>query len=109
MTIGLVCGCYSSYAIATPLYVIWKTHEPRFKKLQKKYGADVQRWFLNRLPGTAAPAAAAAGAGAGEAQATAPVAEGAASVTPAMSPHDAAVSPDFGKKKPSRAERKRKK
>ena len=108
MTIGLVCGCYSSYAIATPLYVIWKTHEPRFKKLQKKYGTDVQRWFLNRLPGTAAPAAAAAGAGAGEAQATAPVAEGAASVTPAMSPHDAAVSPDFGKKKPSRAERKKK-
>lgn len=51
MTIGLVCGCYSSYAIATPLYVIWKTHEPRFKKLQKKYGSDIQRWFLNRLPG----------------------------------------------------------
>ena len=60
MTIGLVCGCYSSYAIASPLYVIWKTHEPRFKKLQKKYGADIQRWFLNRLPQAAAGAPAAA-------------------------------------------------
>ena len=107
MTIGLVCGCYSSYAIATPLYVIWKTHEPRFKKLQKKYGNDIQRWFLNRLPGAAVPAAAAAGDAASSVGAGA--SEGAAAVTSAVSPHDAAVSPDFGKKKPSRAERKKKK
>ena len=60
MTVGLVCGCYSSYAIATPIYVMWKTHEPKFAKLQKKYGTDIQRWFLNRLPETV-PAAAAAG------------------------------------------------
>ena len=60
MTVGLVCGCYSSYAIATPIYVMWKTHEPKFAKLQKKYGTDIQRWFLNRLP-EAVPAAAAAG------------------------------------------------
>ena len=109
MTIGLVCGCYSSYAIATPLYVIWKTHEPRFKKLQKKYGNDIQRWFLNRLPGAAVPAAAAAAAGDAASSADAGASEGAASVTSAVSPHDAAVSPDFGKKKPSRAERKGKK
>ena len=66
MTVGLVCGCYSSYAIATPIYVMWKTHEPRFAKLQKKYGTDIQRWFLNRLPqpAAAAPAAATATAGA---------------------------------------------
>lgn len=66
MTVGLVCGCYSSYAIATPIYVMWKTHEPRFAKLQKKYGTDIQRWFLNRLPqpAAAAPAAATAAAGA---------------------------------------------
>ena len=50
MTVGLVCGCYSSYAIATPIYVMWKTREPQFTKLQKKYGTEIQRWFLNRLP-----------------------------------------------------------
>ena len=109
MTIGLVCGCYSSYAIATPLYVIWKTHEPRFKKLQKKYGNDIQRWFLNRLPGAAVPAVAVAAAGDAASSADPGVSEGAAAVTSAVSPHDAAVSPDFGKKKPSRAERKGKK
>lgn len=109
MTIGLVCGCYSSYAIATPLYVIWKTHEPRFKKLQKKYGNDVQRWFLNRLPGAAVPAVAAAAAGDAASSVDAGASEGATAVTSAVSPHDAAVSPDFGKKKPSRAERKGKK
>lgn len=109
MTIGLVCGCYSSYAIATPLYVIWKTHEPRFKKLQKKYGNDIQRWFLNRLPGAAVPAVAAAAAGDATSSVDAGASEGSAAVTSAVSPHDAAVSPDFGKKKPSRAERKGKK
>ena len=69
MTVGLVCGCYSSYAIATPIYVMWKTREPQFAKLQKKYGADIQRWFLNRLPQAAAAAAAAAGAAAEDAAA----------------------------------------
>lgn len=69
MTVGLVCGCYSSYAIATPIYVMWKTHEPRFAKLQKKYGTDIQRWFLNRLPQptAAAPTAATATVGAASA------------------------------------------
>ncbi len=59
MTIGLVTGCYSSIAIATPLYAIWKTREDRFAKLQKKYGIGVQRFFLNKLP-VAAKAEAAA-------------------------------------------------
>lgn len=49
MTIGLVTGCYSSIAIATPLYAIWKTREPKFAKLQKKYGVGVQRFCFNRL------------------------------------------------------------
>lgn len=62
MTVGLVCGCYSSYAIATPIYVMWKTREPQFAKLQKKYGADIQRWFLNRLPQVAAATVAGAAA-----------------------------------------------
>lgn len=59
MAIGLVTGCYSSIAIATPLYAIWKTREDRFAKLQKKYGTGVQRFFLNKLP-VAAKAEAAA-------------------------------------------------
>ena len=67
MTVGLVCGCYSSYAIATPIYVMWKTREPQFAKLQKKYGTDIQRWFLNRLPQAAAATAAAADAVASDA------------------------------------------
>ncbi len=49
MTVGLLAGAYSSYAIATPIYVIWKTREPRNAKLQRKYGPEVVRWFLNRL------------------------------------------------------------
>ncbi len=90
MTVGLVCGCYSSYAIATPIYVMWKTHEPRFAKLQKKYGTDIQRWFLNRLPQPAAAAAAtadAAAAPAAQAAAVAPAAtEAAASEKPVRKP-----------------------
>ena len=50
MTVGLIAGAYSSYAIATPIYVIWKTRETRYAKLQHKYGDTVVRWFLNRLP-----------------------------------------------------------
>ena len=44
---------------------MWKTREPQFAKLQKKYGTDIQRWFLNRLP-QAATATAAAGAAAAD-------------------------------------------
>lgn len=41
MAIGLIAGSYSSIAIATPLYAMWKTREPKFAKLQKKYGSEV--------------------------------------------------------------------
>lgn len=41
MTIGLLAGSYSSIAIATPLYALWKTREPRYAKLQQKYGDEV--------------------------------------------------------------------
>ena len=81
MTVGLVCGCYSSYAIATPIYVMWKTREPQFAKLQKKYGTDIQRWFLNRLPEAAAATAAAAAGAAADA-----VADGAGQDAPAAEP-----------------------
>ena len=59
MTIGLVCGCYSSLAIATPLYCIWKEREPKNARLVRKYGPSIRRFFLNRLE--AAPVAAEAG------------------------------------------------
>ncbi len=44
MVIGLVCGSYSSIAIATPLYAMWKTREPRYAKLAKKYGPTIGRF-----------------------------------------------------------------
>lgn len=44
MSIGLLCGSYSSIAVAVPLYAIWKTREPRYAKLVKKYGPEVGRF-----------------------------------------------------------------
>lgn len=41
MSIGLLAGSYSSFAVAMPLYSMWKSREPKFQKLQKKYGAEV--------------------------------------------------------------------
>lgn len=48
MAIGLFCGSYSSIAIAAPLYSMWKTREPRYAKLAKKYGPEIGRFeFAN--------------------------------------------------------------
>lgn len=44
MTIGLICGSYSSIAVAAPLYATWKTREPRYAALVKKYGSEVGRF-----------------------------------------------------------------
>ena len=41
MSIGLIAGSYSSIAVATPLYCLWKTREEKFAKLQKKYGTEI--------------------------------------------------------------------
>ena len=101
MTVGLVCGCYSSYLVATPIYVMWKTSEKKFAKLQAKYGTEIQRWFLNRLPQAATPATAAAGAAEGAAQVAAP-AEGAAAAP------EAAAKPAQPKKANNRKKRKKK-
>lgn len=38
MLIGEVLGTYSSFAVASPLLSIWKTHEPKWAKLERKYG-----------------------------------------------------------------------
>lgn len=54
MTIGLICGSYSSIAVATPLYSMWKTREPRYAKLAKKYGPEIGR-FEFAHPGVGAP------------------------------------------------------
>lgn len=42
MAIGLIAGAYSSFAVAVPLYVIWKNHEPRYAKLLQKYGTEIK-------------------------------------------------------------------
>lgn len=42
MSIGLIAGAYSSFAVAVPIYTLWKTREPKFAKLQKKYGKEVK-------------------------------------------------------------------
>jgi len=41
IAIGLVCGSYSSIAIAVPLYSMWKSSEKKNKKLTKKYGKKI--------------------------------------------------------------------
>ena len=38
MILGEILGTYSSYAVATPLLAMWKTREPRWAKLEAKYG-----------------------------------------------------------------------
>lgn len=40
MSIGLICGAYSSIAIACPLYSWWKTREPKNYRLMRKFGPD---------------------------------------------------------------------
>ena len=49
MVIGLICGCYSSIAVAMPLFSEWKTREKANAKLVKKLGAEV-RLFEFVLP-----------------------------------------------------------
>jgi SecD/SecF fusion protein len=46
MSIGLVLGSYSSIAIASPLYALWKQREPKFKKLAKKYGEGLDEFTI---------------------------------------------------------------
>ncbi len=42
MTVGLLCGTYSPFAVASPLYAMWKSREPKNRKLIKKYGTEVR-------------------------------------------------------------------
>ena len=51
MAVGLIAGSYSSIAVATPLYAMWKTREEKNAKLVKKYGPEVQLFtFASTLP-----------------------------------------------------------
>ena len=51
MAVGLIAGSYSSIAVATPLYAMWKTREEKNTKLVKKYGTEVQLFtFASTLP-----------------------------------------------------------
>ncbi len=50
MAIGLIAGSYSSIAI--PLYCMWKTREPKFAKLQKKYGTEIGRFEFDHSAST---------------------------------------------------------
>jgi SecD/SecF fusion protein len=60
MVIGLIAGCYSSIAIACPLFALWKSREPEYAKLEKKYGTEVGRFEFARGALSGKPAAAAA-------------------------------------------------
>ncbi|MGI6104795.1 MAG: protein translocase subunit SecD [Raoultibacter sp.] len=42
MSIGLICGAYSSIAIAVPLFAMWKSREPQYARLAKKYGPTIE-------------------------------------------------------------------
>jgi SecD/SecF fusion protein len=42
LTIGLISGAYSSVAVASPLYAMWKEREPRFQALAKRYAGAVK-------------------------------------------------------------------
>lgn len=37
LTLGLLIGTYSSIGVASPIYVLWKEREPKFRALAKKY------------------------------------------------------------------------
>lgn len=60
MAIGLIAGSYSSIAVATPLFAMWKSKEPQFAKLAKRFGEGVERFTFASTPvalldGVAAP------------------------------------------------------
>lgn len=56
IAVGLVSGSYSSIAIATPLYVMWKNREKRNAKLLERYGTDVVLYEFAKSDPTSLPA-----------------------------------------------------
>ena len=108
MVIGLVCGSYSSIAVASPLYAMWKTREPRYQKLVKKFGPEVGRFefgnpnamatALSGKKAVKATATATAGATTASATASAPAA-GTHEQSHGASSSKAAPKPPKGKRK----------
>ncbi len=108
MVIGLVCGSYSSIAVASPLYAMWKTREPRYQKLVKKFGPEVGRFefgnpnamatALSGKKAVKATATATTGATTASATASAP-AEGTHEQPHGASASKAAPKPPKGKRK----------
>lgn len=43
MFCGMVIGLYSTLAISSPLYTLWKIRDPRYKRLEDKYPYEVQQ------------------------------------------------------------------
>lgn len=54
MSIGLIIGCYSSIAVGTPIYAMWKSREPKYAKLQAKFGTTVGAFEFMRSGATVA-------------------------------------------------------
>lgn len=102
MVIGLVCGSYSSIAVASPLYAMWKTREPRYQKLVKKFGPEVGRFEFGNPN---AMAAALSGKKAVKATAAAASAAPAPEKPQAEEPHGASASKTAPK--PPKAKRKK--
>lgn len=50
MSVGLIAGSYSSIAVATPLFAMWKSREEKNAKLVKKYGTDITRFTFASTP-----------------------------------------------------------
>ena len=107
MVIGLLAGSYSSIAIATPLYAMWKTREPRYAKLQQKYGTKVGLFEFDHAGSAAieqvplSRLAAEAKATPAEAAAAAEPTGGKAAAKPAPKPEKAKGSAPAKPKKPS--------
>ena len=53
MVIGLIAGTYSSIAVASPLFAMWKTREQRYAKIAKKYGDTIGFFEFDRSGGAA--------------------------------------------------------
>ncbi len=50
MSIGLIAGAYSSIGLATPLFAMWKSREPKNVKLTKRYGTGITRFTFASTP-----------------------------------------------------------
>ncbi len=50
MAVGLLAGSYSSIAVATPLFSMWKSREKKYAKLVKKYGSAIMRFTFASTP-----------------------------------------------------------